>query len=129
MTENHSWSQSTFETVSSLLAVLFGIWEEKLIINNVALLTEIGTALTLVTLLACHLVAKYWKSMTRPFAKWLLRALLWVTLAIGGNLFTYGYSLVLSYGLIGVEWLAFYALVVLLFIRAIKVREYRLRLK
>jgi hypothetical protein len=121
------WARSTFETISSFLAVLVGIWEEGLITNNLVLLTEIGTALTLATLLAAHLVTRYWKPMARPFAKGLLKALLWLTLVIAGSLFTYAYSLVLSYGLIGVEWLAIYGLVVLWFIREIKAREFRLR--
>jgi hypothetical protein len=129
LTENSFWIKSTLETVSSLLAVIFGIFESGLIVNNIVLLTEIGTALTVSTVLAAHIVARYWKSMARPFAKWLLRALLWVTLAIAGNLFTYGYSLVLTYGVLtGAYWLAIYGVVVLLFIRAIKVRQYRLKL-
>ncbi len=98
-----------------------------MITNNIVLLMETGTALTLATILAAHLVTRYWKSMARPFAKGFFKGLLWFVLVIAGSLFTYSYSLIMSYGLIGVEWFVIYGLIILWFIREIKVREYRLR--
>ncbi len=122
---NH-WNESAFETVSLALATYAGIWEGDLVSNNPVLLFEIESALTIPVIAILYLLAKYDKAKARGFAKYVLKGLTWVTAVIAGNLFAYGYALVLAYRIIGLQgfgWLALYAVIVLWLIRAIKVRE------
>ena len=126
------WNESAFETVSLALATYAGIWEGDLVSNNPVLLFEIESALTIPIIATLYVLAKYDKVKARGVAKYVLKGLTWVTAVIAGNLFAYGYALVLAYRIVGFQgfgWLTLYAIIVLYLIRAIKVRESELEQK
>src|SRR2546425_7676861 len=112
---NH-WNESAVETISLAFAAYAGIWEGDLVSNNPVLLFEIESALTIPVIVILYLLAKYDKAKARGFAKHVLKGLTWVTAVVAGNLFAYGYALVLAYRIVGFQgfgWLALFTVIVI----------------
>jgi hypothetical protein len=124
------WKEATFDTISLLLAVIVGIWEQNLLADNPLLLSEIGSVLVLIVGLTLRFVSRYGKSIATKFVKSLLQGMTWITAILAGNLFSYGYALVVAYpriGIIGPAWFVVFLVFVLVLIRMIKVQQYRLK--
>jgi multisubunit Na+/H+ antiporter MnhG subunit len=129
-TDDAMWIQSTFETVSLMLAVIAGIWEASLFKDNMLLLFEIEAAISAPVVVALIILAKYRKGPAFIFAKLLLKGLTWVTALLAGNLFTTGYGYVFSFPWPqGILWFVVYVLIVAVIIHAIKERERRLDIR
>src|SRR2546426_8403355 len=126
-THDAMWIQSTFDTVSLMLAVIGGIWEATLFKDNMFLLFGIEGAISAPIILAMFILAKYRKRLAFKFTKLSLKGLTWVTALFSGNLFTTGYGYIFSFVWpYGPLWFAIYFLLVAVIIHAIKVRERRL---
>ena len=126
---NSLWTRSTFETAGLFLAVVTGIWEDRLVNTNPLLLYTIQAVLTVGTLVTMLVLRKFRKPTAHRFTKLVLKALIWVVAVLAGSLFSYGYSLAIADLLIGFPLLVAYVFLVIVIIRWIRSIQRDLELK